>query len=275
MLGLARACGVARYVWNHPANEGCRLSALGRAASAQAKGKLFGRPTIAHIGSSRFLAEPGMQSFAAVYGNPYDYHSMMVWRHLLNPGDLFVDVGASAGAYTLWAREQGAHVIAIEPDAQSLASLRRNLDLNDASDVQTLLCALTDKTGLIRFTVGKDAIGHVTTEDGPTSQEVEARTLDEVLGDRHAAGVKIDVEGAEELVLSGSRRALAERRIGMIQLEWNDRVTINMGSDRTGLLSLLRQFDYGTYRPDRTGRLHPDPNPETGEMDVFARPGQD
>src|SRR3989442_559453 len=61
---------VLRYVWTHPANEGRKWSALGRATAAQARGKLLGRPTMARIGRSLFLAEPGLQSFAAVYGNP-------------------------------------------------------------------------------------------------------------------------------------------------------------------------------------------------------------
>lgn len=37
-------------------------------------------------------------------------------REVVKPGDLFLDVGAWIGPVTIWALQQGAYVIAIEPD---------------------------------------------------------------------------------------------------------------------------------------------------------------
>ena len=45
------------------------------------------------------------------------------------------------------------------------------------------------------------------------------RRLDDVLGDRTAAVVKIDVEGFEAVVLRGASRALAEKRLRSIVFE--------------------------------------------------------
>jgi FkbM family methyltransferase len=55
---------------------------------------------------------------------------MMAWRRILKPGDLFVDVGANVGAYTLWAIDCEARVIAVEPNAETAERLRRNIALN-------------------------------------------------------------------------------------------------------------------------------------------------
>jgi hypothetical protein len=46
-------------------------------------------------------------------------------------------------------------------------------------------------------------------------------TIDTLLGERTAAGIKVDVEGFEIEVLRGCHRALSTRRIMLIQLEWN------------------------------------------------------
>jgi FkbM family methyltransferase len=44
---------------------------------------------------------------------------MQVWRQALRGGGLFLDVGANVGAYTIWAAECGAEVIALEPAADT------------------------------------------------------------------------------------------------------------------------------------------------------------
>ena len=55
---------------------------------------------------------------------------MIAWRRVLRPGDLFLDVGANVGSYTIWAGELGADVIALEPAPDTYALLLENIDLN-------------------------------------------------------------------------------------------------------------------------------------------------
>jgi hypothetical protein len=98
---------------------------------------------------------------------------------------------------------------------------------------------------------------------------VEVRTLDEVLGDRTAHGVKIDVEGAESLVLEGASLAMAQGRIPVIQLEWNTTSRKNFGETREALAALLVEFGYEFLRPDSHGQLEP-MDPGTFGKDVFA-----
>ena len=56
---------------------------------------------------------------------------MQVWRQALRDGGLFLDVGANVGAYTIWAAECGAEVIALEPAADTFGLLLENIALND------------------------------------------------------------------------------------------------------------------------------------------------
>jgi len=49
-----------------------------------------------------------------VYTKQPDHPEMLTWRQVLRPGDLFIDVGADIGNYTIWAAELGAEVIALQ-----------------------------------------------------------------------------------------------------------------------------------------------------------------
>ena len=118
------------------------------------------------------------------------------------------------------------------------------------------------------FTEGLDATNHLLPGAGG-GLRVEVRTLDDILGTRRARGVKIDVEGAERLVLEGARRALHDGRIGVIQLEWNEMSREVLGEDRRPVANLLKRYGYELHRPDAKGVLHAITAPDYGE-DLFA-----
>jgi hypothetical protein len=73
------------------------------------------------------------------------------------------------------------------------------------------------------------------------------------------------------LRLAGCTRALSERRIGLIQLEWNAMSQRVLGTDRRPVADLLALHGYQLFRPDPQGCLVPVTDPGFG-ADVFARP---
>ncbi len=83
------------------------------------------------------------------------------------------------------------------------------------------------------------------------SVEVEVRTLDSLLGSRTADGVKIDVEGAEQMVLNGAR-ALVEGRLHVIQMEWNRMAEAVFGDSRERLGETLSGYGYKFTAPTKT-----------------------
>jgi FkbM family methyltransferase len=266
---LALGADVVRYVWGHPSNSGARVRAVLRAARYQARARLLGRRAVARLGErSRLWVDPHRTAAAMVlYANPPDLPEMLVWRRALRGGGLFVDVGANVGTYTIWAAELGAEVIALEPAADTFRLLQENIALNQYP-VTAVRAAAGDHCGTARFTAGLDA-GNRLAPDG--SAVTDLVTVDSLVGDRRVAGMKIDVEGFELDVLRGAARALADRRIGLIQLEWNQMSAFAVGTDRQPVAGLLARHGYRLYRPDRTGQLVPDPEPGFG-ADVFAMP---
>ena len=261
---------VVRYVWGHPANRGHQTRALLRAARYQAQARLLRRRAVARLGErSRLWVDPHRTAASMVmYANPPDLPEMLVWRRALRRGGLFVDVGANVGTYAIWAAELGAEVIAIEPAEDTFSLLEENIALN-GYPVSAVQAAAGDHCGWARFTSGLDA-GNSLSSDGPAVTRLV--TVDSLIGGRPVAGMKVDVEGFEIDVLRGAARALAEHRIGLIQIEWNQMSTLAVGSDRQPIAELLADHGYRLHRPDETGRLVPVADPGFGP-DVFATPG--
>jgi FkbM family methyltransferase len=266
---LARSRGVVRYVWTHPSNAGQRTAALVRLVRYQARARLLHRRSIARLGDrSRLWVDLHRVGAALVmYANPPDHAEMAVWRRVLGPGSLYVDVGANVGTYAIWAAERGAEVIALEPAADTYALLAENVALN-GYPVRAIQAAAGATCGTAGFTVGQDA-GNRLDPDGPATTPLV--TVDSLIGDRVVTGMKVDVEGHELDVLRGCARALAEQRIGLLQLEWNMMSEFTLGTDRQPVADLLAAYGYALYRPDTAGELRPVRDAGYGP-DVFARP---
>jgi FkbM family methyltransferase len=264
---LHETSDLLQWVWRHPANRRGRVRAIGRAFSHQVRGRVLKRPTIAKIGNHARIEVDLHATGAskAVYANPPDWPEMLVWSHRLRQGDLFIDVGANAGVYSLFAADLGADVVAIEPGSEASNRLRRNLALNDLPIV-LIEAALTDHEGTVGFDSSGGSLGHIGGEE-----VVVATTLDRVLGSRRAAGVKIDVEGFERLVLQGASEALREHRLDCVQLEWNECSKAVLDESRHAAGDLLATFGYLLYRPTDEGRLQPISDYGYGP-DVFALP---
>lgn len=259
---------VLKLVWNHPANKGGRIRALLRATEYQARGRLLHRPTLARIGDHSHIWAPLYRAGAArvVYANPPDYPEMIVWQRMLRSGDLFIDVGANVGVYSILAGELGAEVIALEPAPDTFALLVKNVRLN-GYPVTVIQAAAGANCGLARFTSGQDCVNRLSA-CGPV--ETEVVMLDSIIRDRAVAGMKIDVEGFEIDVLRGCERTLSQQRFKLIQLEWNATSIEAVGADRIPVAELLAGYGYRLYRPRHDGTLVPATDLGFGP-DVFAR----
>ncbi len=253
------------YIAGHPANRGHIVRALARAASFQLRARLTHRPVLADLGEAKMWVYLGNTAATKViYGSPPDWEEMLAWKRIIQRGDLFIDVGANVGTYSLWAAAAGARVIAVEPDTLALERLRENVRLNSRFDIDVIPAALADHEGTVEFTEGLDTVNRI-----GTGREVKALTLDGVLGQERARGVKIDVEGFEQVVLAGGRDAIGSHRVEVLQLEWNGMSRASVGADRQPVAEMLRGAGYSLMRPDATGALEPCSVDRFG-ADVFA-----
>jgi len=179
-------------------------------------------------------------------------------KKYLPAGGTFVDVGAHIGVYSLKAAQamgsQG-HVIAIEPNPETVQKLRDNIQASGDNNIAVQPVACSDsETDLDLFAAARSNTGETSLSRANAAQagtvravyHVHARPLDAIL---EAAGVarvdvvKIDVEGAEMLVLKGARQTLA-RYSPVISVELIDRQLKSMGSSIAEVTEFLRSQGY-------------------------------
>jgi FkbM family methyltransferase len=260
---------IVSFIWTHPANERERARALLRAAGFQARARLLHRRTLARLGDRSMVWVDLHRSAASkvVYANPPDHSEMLIWRKVLRPGDLFIDVGANIGTYAIWAGELGAEVIALEPAKDTFALLVENVTLNGYA-VSPIEAAAGNVCDTVRFTSGRDCVNRL---DPEGSVETAMVTIDSIIKKGTVAGMKVDVEGFEIEVLRGCEQALSEHRIKLIQLEWNATSWAAVGTDRQPVAELLARHGYSLWRADGNGTLVPITDRSFGP-DVFARP---
>lgn len=143
---------------------------------------------------------------------------------LIEPGQTVYDVGANIGFFTmLCSRLVGpeGRVYAFEPIPENLATLRHNVVLNGLSNVTIVEQALSSSTGTAEMFVSPWSAFHSLNVEGASKQanhgpeagqiEVQTVTLDEFVereGVRAPDLLKVDVEGAELIVLEGGGETL-------------------------------------------------------------------
>lgn len=147
-------------------------------------------------------------------------------RQALRPGDIFVDVGANIGYYSVLASglvgERG-RVFAIEAHPRICERLKRNVALNGRRNTQVINAAASDSKGQLPLFLGPVSNpGHTTTVSELAEKEhllfdttVPADTLERLIGSDNlfeARLIKIDVEGAEHTVLAPLLSSLASFR---------------------------------------------------------------
>lgn len=134
------------------------------------------------------------------------------------------DLGANVGYYTLLASRlvgPRGRVIAVEPLPRNLAYLHRHVALNRLANVDIVEAAVADRPGVGRFTETASASENRLGAEGTLKVPITTLTaLAERFGPPDV--IKIDVEGAEHLVLGGAKELLRGARPTILLSLHND-----------------------------------------------------
>jgi FkbM family methyltransferase len=184
-------------------------------------------------------------------------------RGRLAHGDVFVDVGANIGYFTLLASQlvgDSGKVIAVEALPAIFSALQQNLERNGAHNVRAVNCAAWNcEQTIVIYTNAEDLPGQTTVNsawadryDLQTRAQVAAAPLSAILKPEEikaARLIKIDVEGAEWQVVSGMKSIMANCRDDVeIALEVNRKVLEAAGRTPQDLLDLFREWGFHPYR---------------------------
>lgn len=217
----------------------------------------------------RWTAGAGHQScLLGTFGVP----KQRLFSRVVEPGGTVLDIGAHAGFYTLLLSRlvgPAGRVFAFEPLPANLRHLREHLRRNAIVNVTVSPTAVGETPGTAHFAPGPNSYTGALSASGPLTVSVVS------LDDLHAAGVlpepdliKIDVEGAEDLVLLGARRLIRKALPTLV-------VATHGARAEQACARILRSLDYSfspiEYDPDEGPELMAQPSGPVGSGAVTSR----
>jgi len=186
-----------------------------------------------------------------VANGEYEPTETRLMKQILKPGDVFIDVGANIGWYSVHAAKivgPNGKVVAFEPEPNNLALLHRNVQVNGLSNVIVDSRALSKEAGSFKLYLEKNNLGMhslVVEHDGKQYIDVQTMRFDDYWKNQGEIKlVKIDTEGAEGMILEGMRDTLKSQKNLEIIMEFAPERLIKSGYDPDTLLKELYALGY-------------------------------
>lgn len=129
----------------------------------------------------------------------------------LNTGSIFLDIGSNIGFYSVMALEkigEEGRIYCFEIDPRPLRTLRKTISYNQIKNIFIIEAAVSNRDGFISFaSTSENGHSHID-KTGEKGREVRSLKLDTWMRDNPDINqidvIKIDVEGAEKMVLEGA-----------------------------------------------------------------------
>jgi FkbM family methyltransferase len=176
--------------------------------------------------NSKVLVRNGL---IGVTGNIYtgllEFEDMMFALHFLEKDDVFIDVGANVGVYSIMlSAEKQAKSFAFEPIPETFKILETNVKINNLENkIKIFNIGLGNERKKIKFFSNLDVSNHVISNQEVTGENVitlDISPLDD-LSISEPVCIKIDVEGFEMEVLKGANSLLNSKSLNAIIIELN------------------------------------------------------
>ncbi len=185
----------------------------------------------------------------------YESGMVQVIKTYLKPGNIFVDLGANEGYFTVIGSqlvEQAGKVIAIEPQSRLQPIIRKNLSLNNCENVTILQVLVSDSSTMANLYISTDM------NTGSTSlvktsrfslpkEELQALTLADVFQQQGITTcdlLKVDIEGYEYEAILGSKELFTSHRVKAIALELHPYHLAKRGLSEKDIVDFLGSCGY-------------------------------
>lgn len=205
---------------------------------------------------------------------------------LLGQGDMFVDIGANIGWYSIIAASivgPTGKVYAFEPERENFALAAQNIALNGLTNVILEPVAISDRAGRAALFLSPDNLGDhrlYPSEEERASESVPTISLGAYFADRRdrIRLVKMDAQGSEGMIFAGIPDDFVRTHdVGAFIVEYWPGGLVTSGSSAEALIARLRALDlqcfviqepYKGLDPIELDvlerRAHGDLRPETG-----------
>ena len=186
----------------------------------------------------------------------FEVYETEIFRTYVKPGMTVVDIGANIGYYTLLAAKgvgTEGRIYAFEPERASHELLKKNMCANECTNVSLFTTAISDKESEAILHISKANKGNHSiinlpnrSQEFTTSANITTNTLDNICLSEKITNIdliKIDVEGAEGLVLAGMQKTLALPKITLF-LEFFPENLRQAGNDPAQILAMLTSHGF-------------------------------
>lgn len=223
-----KAVNIVNYIHVHPLARKHKFISYCKLIKWQLTQFISPRERIVSFTDKTFLAvKKGMTGATGnIYLGLHEFNDMGFLLHFLKETDVFFDIGANIGSYTILASGHcKAKSICFEPINTTYKTLQKNIDLNQLKDVAIAKnIGIGDTESILTFTNAMDTINHVVTasENSRLVSKIAVYPADSFLNQYNCpALVKIDVEGYESNVLKGMPLILQNLNLKAIIIELN------------------------------------------------------
>ncbi|MBI1223992.1 MAG: FkbM family methyltransferase [Bacteroidetes bacterium] len=255
-------------ILKHPLTRKKRAEAVFRYIKWQISSRIFnGEQVQPWVNELRIHVKRGFHASTSCYyfGLP-EFTSMAFLLHFLRPADLFVDVGANIGAYSLLAAGvSGSDVMAFEPEPSAAKILERNAILNQLRHlIKIHELGIGEKNQVAYLSSDKGIQNHILSHKEVSGIPTKLAPLDDFCQDKTPILIKIDVEGYETAVVGGASKTLANPTLNILIVERMG-LGVKFGFDEDKLHQNLCQlgFQLFDYQPF-TRTIHIIDSPMTG-----------
>jgi FkbM family methyltransferase len=248
MNAIVKIVKALQFAASHPQNRDRKFRAVMEYGFIQAAARVVpGNICLEFPNRTRLMVSPHMKG-AAHFITPRlcEFDEMAFVMHFLRAGEMFADVGANVGAFTvLAAGVAGARTVSFEPSRETFPMLSDNVRLNDLSDRVRLVNAVVGRSvGNVRFSAGLGTENHVAAaSENENSVSVPMTTLDHELAASPAVLLKVDVEGFETEVFGGAENTLKNQALQAVIIEHNGSGN-RYGYDEDALHSQIRSHGF-------------------------------
>ncbi|HEU5101198.1 MAG TPA: FkbM family methyltransferase [Roseiflexaceae bacterium] len=242
-----------RFITEHPLNQHRKFRALGRFLKWQIGSRLVpGQVIFDWVNGAKIIVSRGETGLTGnIYCGLHEFADMAYILHVLTPEDLFIDVGANVGSYTILAcAAKGAKAYCFEPISSTFARLMNNIRLNDLTErVKAMNIGISDEEAEMTFTVANNCANHAVlrTDIGALTTSARVLPLDRVIPNESPSVIKIDVEGFEGPVLKGASSVLRKESLHSVIIELNGSGK-RYGFNEESIIRTMIEHGFSAYR---------------------------
>lgn len=253
---------VVSNMWSHPLNRGGKVQAVRDYVVWNAARYSMDARHIVRLPEGLEIIVGRKEKYGtAVYVHSLpDFDEMLFLAHLLQRDELFADVGANGGMYSVWVSgTAGAKSVAMEPVPSTYATLCQNVRLNNLESlVEPKQVAAGSISGDVLMSSGDGSMNHIVQGNVAGAIRTPVARLDDILGGKIPTAMKVDVEGFELQALRGAIGMLRDAKLKAIVLELQDWALARYGASEREVTSLLEDHGFRAHAYDPfTRRLSP------------------